>query len=49
MVIKPTTRQPIISSAAKYLPPVVESDKDEFSDKEEFSDAYKHCAYNERD
>jgi len=38
MVTKPPTKQPIISSAANYLPPTVESDKKEFSDKEEFSD-----------
>jgi len=36
MLIKPTARQSVISSSANYVPPTVESDKEEFSDKQEF-------------
>ena len=32
MEMKPTTRQPIISTAANYVSPTVESHKEKFSD-----------------
>ena len=50
IVMRPTTRSPLISSAANYVTPTRESDKkkfsykEEFSDKKEFSNGYKNYA-----